>query len=130
MVGVLQADGVQATCSYASMPVLEQATTTEGCTVMVAYGSTLTTVTSVSYETSTVYLSATDATGQQVGVPVAAFEESWAASQYTMIESTQTVAEYYQAQAITTTPPTGDSVAQQATTGPWALLPISPTTQS
>ncbi len=131
VVGVLEANGVQATCSYASMSVLEQAVTTEGYSVLVAYEvdgvSTMTTVTSVSTETSTVYLSAVDASGQPVGVPVSVFEQSWAASEYTMVESTQTVAEYYQAQGLTAVPPAGDgaTVVQQATTGPWAMLPIS-----
>ena len=131
--GLLEANGVQATTSYASMSVLEQAVTTEGYSVLVAYEvggvSTMATVTSVSYETSTVYLSATTESGQPVGVPVSTFEESWAASQYTMVESTQTVAQYYQAQGITTPPPAGEgTVAQQATAGPWALLPIGSTT--
>ncbi|MCL2091148.1 MAG: hypothetical protein FWH11_08015 [Micrococcales bacterium] len=139
VVGVLETSGISVTTSYASMTVLEQAVSSEEYTVLVAYESaagvsTMTTVTSVSYETSTVYLSHMVA-DQYVGVPVSVFEQSWAASEYTMVESTQTVAEYYQAQGVesyqaytetSTTETASATVVQQATaSGPWVLLPIS-----
>ena len=144
VVGVLEAQGVQATTSYASMTVLEQALTTQEYSVMVAYESAgvsqMTTVTSVSYETSMVYLSATAVSGEVVAVPVSVFADSWAASEYTMVECTQSASEYHEAhgyatdsyQAYSETNASSytseTTVVQQATAGPWVLLPISGTT--
>lgn len=144
VVGVLETVDVQATTSYGSMTVLEQAVSTEDYSVMVAYeyaGTvSMTTVTEVSYEASMVYLSATTVSGEVVAVPITVFEQSWAASEYTMVECTQTVSEYYEAHGIaaesyqaysetsSSSSTTELSVVQQAVSGPWALLPISGST--
>ncbi|MCL2090506.1 MAG: LysM peptidoglycan-binding domain-containing protein [Micrococcales bacterium] len=139
VVGVLETTGVAATASYGSMTVLEQAITEEYA-VMVAYESagsvSMATVSSVSYEESMVYLSGASVSGVAVGVPIAVFEESWSTAEYSMVECTQTVAEYHEANGIATgsyqsyeysevNASASSGTITTATASPWVLLPVS-----
>jgi hypothetical protein len=146
VVGVLGDAGVPATASYGSMTVLAEAVATSEYSMIVAYegvdGVAMATVTSYSEEY--VYLSATTVSGEAVAVPTAAFDEAWAVSGYSMVECTQTVAEYHEAQGIATngyqayseyssyeaSSYESSTVVQQAVAGPWALLPVSGATMA
>lgn|GEM_PF-1478545 len=152
---MLEAAGIPATTTYGSMDTLAEALA-EGNAVMVAFDSGevwygeevedntadhMAVVAAIDYDAGLVYLSDTgNPDGNMEAVPIEVFIDAWEDSNFLMVECTQSVTEFQEANGIAVgsaaeAPADGhgaglvaEDTIVHATSHQWALLPISGTT--